>query len=83
MKPMVGDATLEIKVTARNATDGTFGRSDMYLALGGIEFTTTPTEDQQIWNALPRRIRDLLLAECEESAEPDIDDATCDDARAP
>jgi hypothetical protein len=71
VKQLRGHATLEIRIEAVNEANGRFGRRDMYVTVDGNEFRTTITQDQVIWNALPRAVRELLLSVAEENAECD------------
>lgn len=70
-----------LTITCEFTQDGQFMGLGSIADSDGDEFG--PEHSAAIYYGLPASVRDQIEAECWDDAEPECDDAGCDDARAP
>lgn len=76
---MTGTSGAELEFTLTFTPDG----QPSIAAIRCGEHLVAMADEQALWNALPDALRERLIAEAWEDAEPEVDDWNADDARMP
>lgn len=74
---MTGTTSAELEFTLTFTPDG----QPTISAIRCGEHLVAMKDEDALWNALPDELREELIAEAWEQAEPEVDDFACDDER--